>query len=227
MPRISFVLPTHNRIAWVGECLQSLIDQTEPDIEIIVVDDNSQDGTKEFLDEWATQDPRVKVVHNQENLGAGRSRNIGMELASSPIIAICDDDDFYPEDRASITLKWFEENPEGELVNFPYIRVGYFGEHLENFYGSQFDEKAFKENGTVSYFSNPTVAYKKESALQMGGYPSETDKMTDDIQFVNNWIGAGKKIGFDNRAFACLHRVLPSSMMAKQRGWSPKWVGAK
>lgn len=227
MPKLSFVLPTHNRVAWVGECIQSLLDQTEPDIEIIVVNDCSNDGTKEFLDEWATQDSRVKVIHNETNLGAGKSRNLGMDAAKAEIVAVCDDDDFYPPDRAAITLKWFEEHPESELVNFPYIRVGYNGEHLENFFGSQFDEKGFKENGSVNYFCNPTVAYKKESALKIGGYPSENEKMTDDVQFVKNWIDSGRKIDFDNRAFACLHRVMPDSMMVKHRGFKPEWVGAK
>lgn len=227
MPKISFVLPTHNRLEFVGECIQSLLEQTEPDIELIVVNDNSTDGTKEFLDEWAVQDPRVKVIHNAENLGAGRSRNIGTEQASSEIVAVCDDDDAYPPDRAEVTLRWFQEHPESELVNFPYIRIGYFGEHLETFTGSEFDEKTFKENGSVNYFCNPSVAFKKVSALAMGGYPSETKNMTDDVQFVKNWIDAGKKIDFDNRAYACLHRVLPNSMMAKMRGFNPAWVGAK
>lgn len=226
MPKVSFVLPTHNRVAWVGQCLQSLIDQTEKDIEIIVVNDASTDGTKEFLDEWATQDPRVIVIHNGENQGAGKSRNIGMRLASAPIVCVCDDDDEYPNDRAAVTLRWFDEHPESELVNFPYIRIGYFGQHLQQFFGSQFDEKAYQEHKSVNYFSNPTVAFRTKSGLEMGGYPSETEEMTDDIQFVGKWIEAGKKIDFDNRAFACLHRVMPNSMMVASRGWNPAWVGA-
>lgn len=226
MPKLSFVLPTHNRLEFVGECIQSLIEQTEPDIEIIVVDDASTDGTKEFLDEWAVKDSRVRVVHNEENRGAGHSRNIGTVFANAEIVAVCDDDDTYPEDRAAKTLEWFKEHPESELVNFPYMRIGYFGEHLEPFYGAAFDEAAFKEKGTISYFSNPTVAFKRKSSIEMGGYPPETKQMTDDIQFVNNWINAGKKIDFDNRMFACLHRCIPGSMMSKHRGWKQEWVGA-
>lgn len=226
MPKISFVLPTFNRIAWVGECIQTLLDQTVEDIEIIVINDNSTDGTKEFLDEWLGQNERVVLIHNSENQGAGRSRNIGMKCAKSPIIAVCDDDDLYPEDRAAVTLKWFEEHPESELVNYPYIRVGYFGEQLEHFWGGEFDEKAFKENGSISYFSNPTVAFRTHSGFDMGGYLPETKEMTDDIQFVKSWINAGKKIDFDKSAFLCLHRVMPQSMMAKQRGWKAEWVGA-
>lgn len=223
---ISFVLPTYNRIAWVGECIQSLLDQTEKDIEIVIVDDGSTDGTREFLKDWLGLNPRVKLVFNKVNMGAGNSRNIGAQEASGDIIAICDSDDVYPEDRAQKILQWFKENPESELVNFPYIRIGYFGEHLENFWGTEFDHEAFKKDGSVTYFSNPTVAMKKKSAQEMGGYPKETKEKTDDVQFVENWVKSGKKIDFDNRAFGCLHRVLPGSMMAGQRGWSPKWVGA-
>ncbi len=224
MPKISFVLPTFNRIAWLPRCIETLQDQTERDIEIIVINDNSDDGTKEFLDEYAPTDSRIVVVHNETNLGAGKSRNIGTSLAKSEIVCVCDDDDEYPEDRAAITLRWFEENPSSELVNFPYMRIGYFGENLEPFWGSKFDEESFKKDGTVNYFSNPTVAFKKSSALEMGGYPSETKEMTDDVQFIKNWIDSGRKIDFDNRSFACLHRVMPNSMMAKMRGWNPAWV---
>lgn len=227
-PLISFVLPTHNRLEWVGECIQSLMDQSVPEIEIVVVDDASTDGTKEFLDEWAVKDPRVIVVHNAEPQGAGKSRNIGMKCASAEIIAVCDDDDCYPFDRAEGIIRWFKEHPQSELVNFPYVRIGFFSEEvLETFYGGEFDHDAFKKDGTISYFCNPSVAFKTQSGLEVGGYPSETGELTDDIQFVKRWVDAGKRIDFDNRIFACLHRVLPDSMMAKMRGFKPEWAGAK
>jgi glycosyltransferase involved in cell wall biosynthesis len=226
-PKVSFVLPTRNRIEWMPQSLQSLIDQTEKDIEIIVVNDNSDDGTKEFLDDYAKKDPRIVVVHNSENQGGGRSRNIGMKCAKAPIIGVCDDDDFYPPTRAEEILRWFSEHPESELVNFPYMRVGYFDEHLEPFFGSEFDHDAFKKDGTVTYYCNPSAAYKTASGLEVGGYPPETKDKTDDVQFITNWVNCGKKIDFDNRAFGVLHRVLPSSMMVKNRGWNPEWVGAK
>lgn len=225
-PRISFVLPTYNRNEWVGETIQSLREQTVEDIEIVVVDDASNDGTNELL-EWAIQDPRIKVIYNEKNLGAGKSRNIGADAATAEIVAVCDSDDIYPPDRAEATLRWFDENPTGELVNFPYVRVGYFGENLEAFNGAEFNEEEFKKDGKVSHFCNPSVAYKKNSAAEMGGYVPETEGMTDDIQFLQNWIGAGKKVGFDNRIYGVQHRVLPNSMMSKQRGFRPEWVGQK
>jgi glycosyltransferase involved in cell wall biosynthesis len=227
MPKLSFVLPTHNRIEWMPECLQSLLEQTEKDIEIVVVNDASTDGTKEFLDAFASHDARIKVIHNETQKGGGMSRNIGADVATSEIIAVCDDDDVYPNDRAEATLRWFTEHPESEMVNFPYVRIGYFREILETFWGAEFDADAFKKDGIVSYFCNPSAAYKKAAANEIGGYCPEKEGMTDDIQFVKNWVAAGKKIDFDKRIFGVMHRVLPESMMAKQRGFRPEWVGSR
>ena len=230
MPKISFVVPTHNRVEWLAPCLDSLLSQTEEDIEIIVVNDCSQDGTKEFLDDWYSKFPKMKIIHNETNQGGGRSRNIGANAATAPLIAVCDDDDVYINTRAEEILNWFAKNPESELVNFPYISIDYFEEPLETFNGSPFDHELFKAKGEVSYYCNPSAAYKKASALEIGGYPAEQKGITDDYQFITNWIKAGKKIDFcgDNGKgeipYATLHRILPDSMMSKNRGFDPNWV---
>jgi glycosyltransferase involved in cell wall biosynthesis len=223
MAKLSFVVPTKDRLEWIGECLVSLMNQTEKDIEIVIVNDGSTDGTKEFLDDWAVKDPRVKVIHNETSLGCGKSRNIGAEAATGEIVASMDDDDEAPNDRAEATLRWFSEHPESELVNFPYVRVNYFGEVTETFLGSEFDYEGYAKTGNPNYFSNASAAMKKKSFTEVGGYPSETKELTDDYQFVKNWVTAGKKIDFDKRIFGVMHRVLPNSMMVGFRGWDPKW----
>ena len=221
-PLLSFVLPTKNRIEWVGECLMSLLAQTEPNIEIVVIDDGSNDGTREFLDNWAVKDPRVTIVHHAKSIGAGPSRNEGTKIAKADIIAVCDDDDIYPDERAAITIEWFKNNPNSKLVNFPYIQVGYCNESIREFKGQEFDHEAFQKNGVVSYFSNPSCAYRKEDFEKMGGYVKEEKSATDDFQFIANWVKTGNKINFDKRYFLCYHRVLPDSMMVGMRGFDPK-----
>lgn len=232
MPKVSFVVPTHNRIAWLPICLNSLLGQNEPDIEIIVVNDGSTDGTKEFLDRWAPKHPRIKVIHNETSKGAGASRNIGAAAASAPIIGVCDDDDVYIDNRATEIIRWFETHPDSELVNFPYVSIDYFEKILESFPGQPFDTDGYKKDGGINYFCNPTVAYKKDAVQAMGGYPSEKEGITDDYQFVQKWIEAGKRIDFcgDNGKgeipYVCMHRILPDSMMSKIRGFNPNWVKA-
>lgn len=226
-PKLSFVMPTRNRIEWIGESLQSLLTQTiVKDCEIIVVNDASDDGTKEFLDDWASQFPEVKIIHNEKQMGGGRSRNIGMETAQADIIGVCDDDDVNNVDRAELILEHFKLNPKSELVNFPYQSIGYYNEKVEEFPGQPFDEDAYKAGKDV-YFSNPTVAFLKKSAQEIGGYEPENDKETDDIQFLRKWVTAGKKVDYQPGYCVVGHRNLPGSMMTKHRGWSPEWVEAK
>lgn len=222
-PKISFVVPTRNRLEWVGECLMSLLGQTIKEIEVIVVDDASDDGSAALLRWFAEKDPRVKLITNDERLGGGRSRNKGNELAQADIIAVCDDDDVYPDERADRILKFFKDAPAGTMMNAPYVQVGYFNQIVENFDGQAFDEDRFKADGSVSYFAHPTAAYRREDAAKVP-YRAETEKMTDDYQLLKDWIANGFKIGFVPGEYLCMHRVLPKSMMAEFRGFDPAWV---
>lgn len=224
-PSISFVLPTFNRLEWVGEAMQGLLMQTTKDIELIVVDDASTDGTDELLNWFADKDARVKVIFNAKNQGAGMSRNIGNLAANADIIGVCDSDDVYPENRAEDTLQFFKDNPDLPIMmTAPYVRVNYFGQNTEDFNGLPFDAKLFKESGAINYFCHPAAAYRKADILEIGGYKRETDTVTDDYQLVKDWIAAGKTIGFSGENYLCGHRVLPNSIMAKQRGFRPEWA---
>lgn len=230
-PKISFVMPCYNANAWIGEAISSCLMQTEKDTELIIVNDASTDGTKEFLDEWASKFPNVKIIHNEKNLGAGMSRNIGTEAASAPIIAITDGDDINADERAALILKHFELNPESELVTFPYLSIGYYNERLEEFPGEPFNHELFLEKGVSTYYCNPSAAVKKESLLAVGGFGQEeftdTVKKTDDQIFLEKWVKSGRKVDFQAGAYVTFHRNLPNSMMSKVRGWLPEWVEEK
>lgn len=223
-PQISFVMPTRNRLEWIGESLQSLLTQTNKNIEIVVVNDASDDGTKEFLDSWASQFSIVKIIHNEKQMGGGLSRNIGMEAATAPIIGICDDDDINADQRAEVILKHFEMNPESEMVNFAYRSIGYFNETIEEFPGEPFDYEAYKSTNKFNYFCNPSAAIKTESLKAIGGYSKETDKVTDDAQMIKKWVESGRKIDFQPGLIPIFHRNLPKSMMVSHRGWKKEWV---
>jgi glycosyltransferase involved in cell wall biosynthesis len=221
-PKITFVCPSYNRVEWLAECVQSLRAQTVKEIEIIIVDDGSTDGTDDLLDWFLSHDDRIRVIKNPVNVGAGESRTIGHKAAKAPIVGVCDSDDVYPVERAQMILDWFEKHPESELVNWPYVRVGYFNEVLENFEGAAFDDKRFKEDGMVNYFCNPSVAVKRDAVLAVP-YRKEEQGKTDDYGFVSDWIKSGRKIDFCPDDPIVMHRVLPNSIMVQMRGWKPEW----
>jgi len=91
MPRVSVVIPTYNRAASVGTAIRSVLNQTEHDFEIVVVDDASADDTEGVVGRF--RDPRVQYVRQPSNLGDAAARNVGILRSSGPYIAFLDDDD--------------------------------------------------------------------------------------------------------------------------------------
>lgn len=94
MPKVSVIMPVYNVENYVEPSMRSLLDQTEPDIEIIAVNDGSTDGSLEVLRRLAGVDDRIKVI-DQKNAGPSAARNTGMAIATAPIIAFLDADDFF------------------------------------------------------------------------------------------------------------------------------------
>ena len=95
--RISFVVPVYNVEAYVVQCLESIIGQTYPNIEIIVVNDGSTDGSSGIVRAYETKDSRIKVF-DQENQGLSAARNAGMEQASGDFLWFVDSDDYIASD---------------------------------------------------------------------------------------------------------------------------------
>lgn len=93
-PKISVVMPVYNEEKFIRECLDSVVNQTLKDIEIICVNDGSTDSTLSILNGYAQKDPRVKVI-DQANQGPGIARNTGLTAARGEYLAILDSDDRY------------------------------------------------------------------------------------------------------------------------------------
>lgn len=94
MPKLSIILPCYKVEKYLDRCMNSIVNQTLKDIEIILVDDKSPDGTPEKCDEWAEKECRVRVVHKMQNEGLGYARNTGLEVATGKYVAFLDSDDF-------------------------------------------------------------------------------------------------------------------------------------
>jgi glycosyltransferase involved in cell wall biosynthesis/CDP-glycerol glycerophosphotransferase (TagB/SpsB family) len=94
MPKVSVIIPVYNVEKYLRECLDSVINQTLPDIEIICVNDASPDKCAEILNEYTLKDNRIKIITHTKNQGLGPARNTGVSIATAEFIVFIDSDDF-------------------------------------------------------------------------------------------------------------------------------------
>lgn len=92
MAKVSILMPACNVEKFLKECMDSVVNQTLKDIEIICIDDGSRDSTGNILDEYAQKDNRIKVIH-KANSGYGHSMNVGLQNATGEYIGIIETDD--------------------------------------------------------------------------------------------------------------------------------------
>ena len=93
MELISVIVPVYKVEPYLDKCIQSIVDQTYRNLEIILVDDGSPDRCGEICDAWAAKDARIKVIH-QKNMGGGAARNAGLDIATGAWISFVDSDDY-------------------------------------------------------------------------------------------------------------------------------------
>lgn len=108
--QVSVVMPTYNRQAYLAEAIDSVLNQTFKDFELIVVDDGSTDDTRLLMQYFTEKDKRVKYLLNQTNSGISFSRNRGIKEAQGELIAVMDSDDIMSPDRLKKSLKALKDN---------------------------------------------------------------------------------------------------------------------
>ena len=135
--KVSVIVPIYNSEQWLRECLDSIISQTLKEIEIICVNDGSDDGSPEIIREYASADNRIKVV-DQENKGLSDARNAGISVASGKYLYYIDSDDSLVEDAQEVLYHAMEEKGL-DVVSF---NAHSFAD------GEDLEEAAEKENKT-------------------------------------------------------------------------------
>lgn len=119
-PKISIIIPVYNVENYLNQCLESVVNQTYQNLEIIVINDGSTDNSAKICDEFAYKDNRIIVIH-KENGGISSARNIGIEKSSGEYIMFLDSDDWIELNTCEIALKIAEEQ-SADVVFWPYIR---------------------------------------------------------------------------------------------------------
>ena len=120
-PKISVIVPVYNVEKYLSECLDSIVNQTLKNIEIICLNDGSTDNSLSILQKYASKDKRIKII-DKENEGLGYTRKVGLDIAKGKYVLFCDSDDYYAELTAFEELYNYIEKMKVDVVIFESIR---------------------------------------------------------------------------------------------------------
>ena len=118
---ISVIVPVYNVEEYLRECIDSIIEQTYSNLEIILIDDGSKDESGIICDEYEKKDSRIKVIH-KENAGVSSARNTGLQIATGDWVAFVDSDDWLEENYFEVLMKCAIDK-KAEIVSCGYNRV--------------------------------------------------------------------------------------------------------
>jgi len=165
MPTVSVIIHTYNNEKFIAETVESVLNQTYKDYEIIVVDDGSVDGTRETLMPYMQ---KIRY-HYKENGGIASAKNAGINLSQSEFVAFLDHDDLWVPDKLQLQMECFKENP---LLGLVYAKYTSFrdGKELRTKPEKGYSGWIFKELLAKSFIQTSTVVVKKKCLNAVGPY---------------------------------------------------------
>ncbi len=199
---ISVIIPTYNASSTIEKCLESVLNQNCPNLEIIVVDDASTDDTLEKVSKYP--DP-VKLFTKTNNQGVAHSRNLGVEKAGSGILIFVDSDIVVPTGRIFQLVNSLKEKPGILAV------AGIYSDNTKGFnFISDFKnlDLAYRGQlcgGYVKYFGTAFFAIKKSTFIEAGGFSIEFKGATaEDLDFGYK-VSKGKPVMFSDKSISVDH----------------------
>ncbi len=193
MPKVSIIIPTHNRPDLIGGAVRSVFAQTYQDWELIVVDVGLKERAKEVLHEYFS-DPRFRYIESPQELPGGAARNVGAQQAKGEYLAFLDDDDEWVHEKLALQMEQFLN--ASEKVGFSFTGatlcyetkevVTHVKEGVHDFY--QIALLRFKGFLTV------TLVIKKEAFLSIGGFDEQLPSHQDPeliLRLTKKWLGLG------------------------------------
>jgi glycosyltransferase involved in cell wall biosynthesis len=185
-PKVSVILPVHNRADVLPRAIESVLGQELGDFELVVVDDGSTDGSAEVAELFG--DERIRLIRLDRNRGGNVARNEGIRAARAPLIAFLDSDDRYFPDKLAWTAAEFERRPKLELLVDSFIKVQPPGarkaevvrrnpviDEREQFRTTLFTRRLWK--------ATPAITVKRQIAIEAGLF-DETLRRLQDFDFL-------------------------------------------
>ncbi|MEP7129899.1 MAG: glycosyltransferase family 2 protein [Sphingomicrobium sp.] len=181
--RVSVILPVHNREDVLARAIQSVLDQTLADFELIVVDDGSTDGSVAVAKSFA--DPRIRIIELGQNRGGNAARNAGVRAATAPLIAFLDSDDTFLPPKLERAAAEFNRRPDLDLLVDSFIKIQPSGARAERKNRVIADRETFRKAlfQRQLWKATPAITVKRDAALRAGLF-DETLRRLQDFDFL-------------------------------------------
>ena len=154
-PTVSVIIPTYNRVHFLGETIQSVLNQTYRDFELIIADDGSTDNTEQLVKSFGSD--RIKYIQLKKNSGSSAvPRNTGLKAATGKYIALLDSDDTWLPDKLKLEVNFLDTHPSIGLVYSDYTYFGSRGSSEKTGFESKLPVSGFvlKE----MFLNNPIIS---------------------------------------------------------------------
>jgi glycosyltransferase involved in cell wall biosynthesis len=182
---VSVVMPVYNRVSWAVEALQSVLEQTYTNFEVVVVDD----GSTEDPSPLRMEDERIRYVR-QENGGPAAARNLGLSLARGRYVAFLDADDLFMPDKLEKQVARMEQRPDVAISHTSYQRVDREGKYAGDIRSGRYSGRVYPRIYTDSHnIATPTVMVRRDALDETLRF-IESARYGQDVLF---WIGLTKK----------------------------------
>lgn len=197
MKKVSVIVPVYNVEKYIEKCLNSLVNQTLKEIEIIMVNDGSPDNSQNIIDKYVKKYPRKVKSYIKENGGQGSARNFGLEKAEGEYIGYVDSDDFIELDMYEKLYNKAKKNDLDIVVCGSYNVTELGNKTIE------LDRELFKDKKKNAFFGRMAVwnkIYKKE--LLINNKATFRSKLWyEDLDFTLKTLSTAKKVGYVNKPF--------------------------
>jgi len=181
-PLVSVIIPAYNVESVIGEAIESILTQTYQNIEVIIIDDRSKDGTWRIVQEYAAKDRRIRAYQNEANLGIGGNRAKGIELAKADYICWQDSDDISLPHRVHDQVMYLLDHPKvGVVGGFIQFFGGGEAESIRKYAekDSELRAKIFRYNPVAQ----PASMFRKSCFTELGMY-DERYKVAEDLDML-------------------------------------------
>jgi len=131
-PLVSIITPSYNASEYIEETIESVLNQTYQNWELIIIDDYSDDNSRDIIEKYIEKNKRIKTIYNEKNMGAAQSRNRGIELSTGKYIAFLDSDDLWLPNKLKKQIKLMQE--ENILLSYTsYYTINEYSETINIF----------------------------------------------------------------------------------------------